>query len=458
MDIDPKPQSGRVSKEERDRRNQTNSCFYCGDSTHFKKDCPNFPSARVVTETIKAIHVEIPHTQDGLLYVPLVFGTTKSGQFKRIQALLDTGASAFIVRQDLVDSLGLHGETTPVSATFTVSNGQASLCTSKLNTKIRLSNTIFHSEYHDFFVVQDLSFQVILGLDWIRKHGVNIDFDNKVTEVKCCNTMICCPIKPTSDDWFNKADSTDVSLCDAPSPATNYYSCNTSISSPELTALPFPFMPPMEPSTYFSVMSSLPFSLNKDNTFSAYSSGLIDATTEGLSSSLSDVATQLSVVNTIVDSSQVPPNEVTLPPQYQDYAKVFSKLEADKLPPHRPYDHKIPLVPDAVVPYGPMFSMSQLELKTLYDYIQENLAKGFIRRSESPAGAPVLFVKKKDGSLRMVVDYRGLNKVTIATPAVLPLISETLDRLNQTKYFSKLDMVGAYNLIRIKPGDEWKTA
>ncbi|GAN11862.1 hypothetical protein MAM1_1148d11480, partial [Mucor ambiguus] len=105
-----------------------------------------------------------------------------------------------------------------------------------------------------------------------------------------------------------------------------------------------------------------------------------------------------------------------------------------------------------------MYSMSQLELKTLYDYIQENLAKGFIRRSEFPAGAPVLFVKKKDGSLRMVVDYRGLNKVTIATPAVLPLISETLDRLNQAKYFSKLDMVGAYNLIRIKPGDEWKTA
>ncbi|KAG1064905.1 hypothetical protein G6F42_026917 [Rhizopus arrhizus] len=102
--------------------------------------------------------------------------------------------------------------------------------------------------------------------------------------------------------------------------------------------------------------------------------------------------------------------------------------------------------------------MSQLELKALYDYIQENLAKGFIRRSESPAGAPVLFVKKKDGSLRMVVDYRGLNKVTIATPTVLPLISETLDRLNQAKYFTKLDMVGAYNLIRLKPGEEWKSA
>ncbi|GAN01730.1 hypothetical protein MAM1_0011c01165 [Mucor ambiguus] len=58
----------------------------------------------------------------------------------------------------------------------------------------------------------------------------------------------------------------------------------------------------------------------------------------------------------------------------------------------------------------------------------------------------------------MVVDYRGLNKFTIATPAVLPLISETPDRLNQAKYFSKLDMVGAYNLIRVQAEDEWKTA
>lgn len=167
-------------------------------------------------------------------------------------------------------------------------------------------------------------------------------------------------------------------------------------------------------------------------------------------------------IATIVPSSSntcdVPPPSIELPSRYQDYAKVFSKLEAAKLPPHRPYDHKIPLQEGTTVPYGPMYSMSKLELETLHEYIQDNLAKGFIRRSESPAGAPVLFVKKKDGSLRLCVDYRGLNKITIASPAVLPLISETLERLNQAKVFSKLDMIGAYNLIRVNPGDEWKTA
>ncbi|CEP06947.1 hypothetical protein, partial, partial [Parasitella parasitica] len=101
---------------------------------------------------------------------------------------------------------------------------------------------------------------------------------------------------------------------------------------------------------------------------------------------------------------------------------------------------------------------SQVELKTLYEYIQDNLRKGFIVRSESPGGAPVLFVKKKDGSLRMCVDYRELNKITIPNRCPLPLISETLDRLHNAVCYTKLDMIGAYNLVRIAPGEEFKTA
>ncbi|CEP16232.1 hypothetical protein [Parasitella parasitica] len=147
-----------------------------------------------------------------------------------------------------------------------------------------------------------------------------------------------------------------------------------------------------------------------------------------------------------------------LPAKYHDFKDVFSKIEADKLPPHRPYDHKIPLKPNTEVPFGPIYNLSKIELQTLYDYIQENLKKGFIVRSDSPAGAPVLFVKKKDGSLRMCVDYRGLNKITIPNRCPLPLISETLDRLYNATCYTKLDMRGAYNLVRIFSEDEWKTA
>jgi len=98
------------------------------------------------------------------------------------------------------------------------------------------------------------------------------------------------------------------------------------------------------------------------------------------------------------------------------------------------------------------------ELQALRDYLTENLAKGFIQHSKSPAGAPILFVKKKDGSLRFCVDYHGFNKITKKNRYPLPLISGLLDQLCTRKIFTKLDLRGAYNLLMIRPGDEWKTA
>jgi hypothetical protein len=93
----------------------------------------------------------------------------------------------------------------------------------------------------------------------------------------------------------------------------------------------------------------------------------------------------------------------------------------------------------------------------LRDYLDENLAKNFIRHSNSPAGAPILFVKKRNDSLRMCMDYCGLNKVTIKNRYPLPLISGLLDQLSQAKIHTKIDLRGAYNLVCIREGDEWKT-
>ena len=90
----------------------------------------------------------------------------------------------------------------------------------------------------------------------------------------------------------------------------------------------------------------------------------------------------------------------------------------------------------------------------LRKYIDENLAKNFIRHSKSPAGAPILFVKKKDGSLRMCVDYRGLNKVTKKDHYPLSLISKLLDQLGRARIFTKIDLRGGYNLVLIQEGDE----
>ncbi len=91
-------------------------------------------------------------------------------------------------------------------------------------------------------------------------------------------------------------------------------------------------------------------------------------------------------------------------------------------------------------------------------YIEEELAKGFIVSSKSPASARFFFVKKREGTLRPCIDYRGLNYITVKFPYLLPLVPPALKQLRSAKYFTKLDLRNAYNLIRIREWDEWKMA
>ena len=102
--------------------------------------------------------------------------------------------------------------------------------------------------------------------------------------------------------------------------------------------------------------------------------------------------------------------------------------------------------------------MSQNELMVLRKYLDENLSKGFIRASTSPVASPVIFVRKPGGGLRFCVDYRALNAITVKNRYPIPLIQETLNRLSKAKYYTKLDIISAFNRLRIAKGDEWLTA
>jgi len=110
------------------------------------------------------------------------------------------------------------------------------------------------------------------------------------------------------------------------------------------------------------------------------------------------------------------------------------------LPQFRPYDCFINLEKGTQLPLGPIYNLSQEELATLKEYINENLAKNFIQHSKSLANVPILFVKKKDGSLRMCIDYRGLNNVTIKNWYPLPLVLGLLDQLGQSKIYTKIHL------------------
>ena len=108
---------------------------------------------------------------------------------------------------------------------------------------------------------------------------------------------------------------------------------------------------------------------------------------------------------------------------------MFKEEAHKKLPEHRDWDHKIPIKEGKKPTYGPIYALSETELKALREYLDENLKKGFIRPSTSPAGYLILFVPKKDRKLRLCVNYRQLNAITVKNQYPLPLISELQDRI-----------------------------
>jgi len=132
--------------------------------------------------------------------------------------------------------------------------------------------------------------------------------------------------------------------------------------------------------------------------------------------------------------------KVKILPEYQDYADIFCQQRINALREHTKYDHNVHLVPDAKLPDGPIYPLSKKELDALWDYIKEMEDDGKIRRSSSPIGTPILFVPMPDGMLRLCVDYRGLNKITIKNKYLLPLMRELRSRLGKATIFNKLDL------------------
>jgi hypothetical protein len=109
-------------------------------------------------------------------------------------------------------------------------------------------------------------------------------------------------------------------------------------------------------------------------------------------------------------------------------------------------------------PFGPIYALAEKEQQELRKYFETNLQRGLIRYSRSPAGALILFVPKKNGKLRLCVDYKKLNQIIKKNRNALPFISEILNKLGSAKIFIKLDLKNAYHRLRIKKGNEWKTA
>ncbi|KAL5476985.1 hypothetical protein ACEPAI_3171 [Sanghuangporus weigelae] len=146
------------------------------------------------------------------------------------------------------------------------------------------------------------------------------------------------------------------------------------------------------------------------------------------------------------------------PPYLEEYADVFSEESFEQLPAQWTWDHAIDLKPDFKPSNCKVYPLLPKEQEVMKAFIEENLASGQIRQSKSPMASPFFFIKKEDGSLRAIQDYRKLNEGTVKNKYPLLLINELIDKVKDAKYITKLNVRWGYYNIRIREGDEWKAA
>ena len=323
-----------------------------------------------------------------------------------VRFLIDSGASECFISQSVVEANGLLVRKSPERLKVHLADGSAR--SSNQCVKQACVNFGEHAEFLDFHVMKLPKYDAILGKSWLDRWNPEIDWKKNTVTIKIGRRTV---VLNGVQDSEKREELSSV--------------FKSGIDIQEVSAQCMRRLAQREP-VYLAVVRSV----EKDD----------DQTVE-----IND------------DKTKTPyPKEVQK--ILKEYADVFPKDLPAGLPPQRDVDHRIELIPGAEPPHKAPYRMSPQGLDELKKQLKDLTEKGYIQPSISPFGAPVLFVPKKDGSIRMCVDYRALNKVTIHNRYPLPRIDELLDRLRGAKFFTKIDLRSGYHQIRVHPDDVQKTA
>jgi hypothetical protein len=307
------------------------------------------------------------------------------------------------------------------------------------------------SDHHEArsLAVVSVAYPIILGLDWLRQHNPNIDWESSTLSLECCGLTRSNPVVVSAKGFGlkpkllpSKLNASAVvgigfGLSDAASHSASILSPTTAVDAEPPTPDSEPAKPRPTPSFLASLMSwgssGRPNPLTPPSAASAAPNIRFISAKKFAKTARSNPdescllcyhspsspayirSTTSSSIDSIDDEIPALPHiDIdNIPPKYRDYmSTVFSPAEFERLPPHRPYDVDIELEEGKMPPFGPLYRLTPPEREALTEYVNKNLKRGHVRSSTSSAGAPVLFIRKKTGELRLCVDYRGLNAIT----------------------------------------------
>ena len=366
--------------------------------------------------------------------------TTDTERTFRLSSLLDSGASGLFIDKGYVKQNNIPTQKLQRSIPVLNVDGtpnEAGAITEVVNLVLRYDG---HSERAVFAVTSLGNQDMILGLPWLRLHNPEVDWQTGKVKMTRCNIKYqTCKLEQRKAIKEHRANARAKQRCRAG-------------PMPQLIDVEEEEEEEVEVAAEVKVEEEEEIEYG-DRIFATviHPESFHIKATATISQKLAEAAAKL--------TSEKPKGFKEIVPEYlHDFEEVFSKTSFDSLPEHKQWDHAIELIPQAVTRSCKVYPLSQNEQVELDAFLEENLRTGRIRPSKSPMASPVFFIKKKDGSLRLVQDYRALNDITIKNRYPLPLISELVNQLRGAKYFTKLDVRWGYNNVRIKEGDEWKAA
>jgi hypothetical protein len=324
-----------------------------------------------------------------------------------VVCLIDSGASGNFISTRFIQQH--HLVTSPLEHTELVTLADGSKTSTCANLEHACIQIQTYTDHIDFTTLELSNYDIILGMPWLHTLNPQVDWIDQTLKFQHDQQSHCLHPAPPSSNL-----------------------------EPPLPTLDANYQP--------LTIARLKLSLRHKQVAEMFVGNYRDLTTMQLNST---------ETQSTAPSPPLNPEAKKLLDEYRD---VFPDDLPSGLPPRRDIDHQIELTPGAKPVYHALRRMSPIELDECKKQVEALEKAGFIRPSKSPYGAPILFVKKKSGEMRMCMDYRALNDVTIKNRYPLPRIDELFDRLLGAKYFTKIDLRSGYHQIRIAEGDAEKTA